>query len=140
MLNSCILQLQNEGASTKQFQPSPTPAPTPPSPRDFPALAGHEKISGRASLGESRSVPDFAAAVRKQAAQQAVQLQFERNGGVDLSMGAQRGLSQGPGVGRYSREPRVSHNERLEAFHMHGHEVHSPVAWLETGDSVGEFS
>ncbi|XP_024373730.1 polyadenylate-binding protein-interacting protein 7 [Physcomitrium patens] len=133
------LELQNEGASTKQFQPSPTPAPTPPSPRDFPALAGHEKISGRASLGESRSVPDFAAAVRKQAAQQAVQLQFERNGGVDLSMGAQRGLSQGPGVGRYSREPRVSHNERLEAFHMHGHEVHSPVAWLETGDSVANM-
>jgi hypothetical protein len=90
-------------------------------------------------LGESRPVPDFAAAVRKQAAQQAAQLQFERNGGVDLSLGAVRGLSQGPGVGGFSREARVSHNERLEPFHMHGHEVPAPVAWLETGDSVGEY-
>lgn len=91
-------------------------------------------------MGESRPVPDFAAVVRKQAAQQAAQLQFERNGGVDLSLGAVRGLSQGPGVGGFSREARGSHNERLEPFQMHGHEVQAPVAWLETGDSVGEFS
>jgi len=136
------LQLQNEGASAKQFQPPSAPAP--PSPRDFPALTGLEDIagshlSGRSPLGESRPVPDFAAAVRKQAAQQAAQLQFERNGGVDLSIGAVRGLSQGPGVGGYAREARVSHNERSEPYHMHGHEVQAPVAWLETGDSVGKF-
>lgn len=131
------MQLQNEGASAKQFQAPAAPAP--PSPRDFPALAGLESMSGRASLGESRSVPDFAAAVRKQAAQQAAQLQFERNGGVELSLGGVRGLSQGPGVGGFAREARVSPSERLEPFHMHGHEVQAPVAWLETGDSVGEF-
>ncbi|KAG0628977.1 hypothetical protein M758_1G067500 [Ceratodon purpureus] len=136
------LELQNEGAMAKQFQAPPTPAP--PSSRDFPALAGLETItgsqlSGRASLGESRSVPDFAAAVRKQAAQQAAQLQFERNGGVDFSLGAGRGLSQGPGVGGYSREARVSHNERLDPFHLHGHEVQAPATWLETGDSVSNM-
>ena len=135
--------MQNEGASAKQFQPPPAPAP--PSPRDFPALAGLENItgsqlSGRTSLGESRSVPDFAAVVRKQAAQQAAQLQFERNGGVDLSLGAVRGLSQSSGVGGFSREARVSHNERLEPFHMHGHEVQAPIAWLETGESVSKLS
>jgi hypothetical protein len=128
------LELQNEGTSAKQFQAPPAPAP--PSPRDFPVLAGLENISGRASLGESRPVPDFAAAVRKQVAQQAAQLQFERNGGVDLSISAGRGLSQGPGAGGYSREARVSHNERLEPFHMHGHEVQTSVPWLETGEAV----
>lgn len=137
---SCLnLQLQNEGASTKQFQSSPTPAP--PSPRDFPALVGLDTmsvsaLSSRTTLsGESRSVPDFAAVVRKQAAQQAAQLQFERDSGVDLSLGPVRG----PGGGGF-RNTRVALNDRLEPFHLHGHEVHQapPATWLETGDSVGK--
>lgn len=130
-----MLQLQNEGTSVRQFQQPAAPAP--PSSRDFPALSGLENVSrpqlsGRASVGESRPVPDFAAAVRKQ---QAAQLQFERNGGADLSL---RGLSQGPGVGGYPRESRVAPSERLDPFHLHGHEVQAPTTWLETGDSVGE--
>ena len=130
-----MVQLQNEGASVKQFQAPATAAP--PSSRDFPALAGLEsmngsQLSGRGSLGESRAVPDFAAAVRKQAAQ----LQFERNGGVEFGLGGGRGVSGGPGFGGYGREARISQSERLDHFQVHGQEVQAPATWLETGDSV----
>lgn len=87
--------------------------------------------------GDSRAVPDFAAVVRKQAAQQAAQLQFERNGGLNVSIGAVRGLTHGPGVGGFPRDTRVTHTERLDLFHLHGHDIHQPLpTWLETGDSV----
>ncbi len=93
-------------------------------------------------MGDSRATPDFVAAVRKQAAQQAAQLQYERNGAVDLSMGALRGASsQGQGVGGFLRDARGSHGERLEAYQLHGREAHAPPppTWLDTGDSVGGF-
>ncbi|KAH8964399.1 hypothetical protein BDL97_04G065300 [Sphagnum fallax] len=139
------LELQNEGGSAKQFQSPPTQVP--PSPRDFPALSAFENLnasslSTRATgtvVGDSRATPDFVAAVRKQAAQQAAQLQFEQNGTVDLSMGALRGASsQGQGVGGFLRDARGSHGERLEAYQLHGREAHAPPppTWLDTGDSV----
>jgi hypothetical protein len=140
------LQLQNEGVSAaKQFQSPPTQTPL--SPRDFPALPAFDNLnasllSSRATgaiVGESRTTPDFVAAVRKQAAQQAAQLQYERNGGVDLSLGALRGgISQTQGVGGFLPDARGSHGERLEAYQLHAREAQAPPppTWLDTGDSV----
>ncbi|KAH8939509.1 hypothetical protein BDL97_15G040500 [Sphagnum fallax] len=141
-----LTELENEGVSAaKQFQAPPTQTPL--SPRDFPALPAFDNLnasllSSRATgaiVGESRTTPDFVAAVRKQAAQQAAQLQYERNGGVDLSLGALRGgISQTQGVGGFLRDARGSHGERLEAYQLHAREAQAPPppTWLDTGDSV----
>ncbi|XP_048620945.1 polyadenylate-binding protein-interacting protein 7 isoform X2 [Brassica napus] len=141
------LELQVDNGMNQNMRPKiPAPAPAPNlTPMDFPALSisstspaqfddmqqtgnHHYQSAGKDNMFFFK--PDYVSAVKKLASQDTGLWKYEGNGSGDSSIGGSSrnfhaGSGRGPGRSIYS--DKLSSNRA------------APVAWLETGDAVGNL-
>ncbi|CAG7866321.1 unnamed protein product [Brassica rapa] len=137
------LELQVDNGLNQNMRPKiPAPAPAPNlTPMDFPALSpaqfggddmqqtgNHYQSAGKDNMFFFK--PDYVSAVEKLASQDTGLWKYEGNGSGDSSIGGSSrnyhaGSGRGPGRSIYS--DKLSSNRA------------APVAWLETGDAVGNL-
>lgn len=84
--------------------------------------------------GDSRTVKDFAAVVKKNGAQ----WQYDKNGGVDYGFGPSRASLESTGGDSSVGDLKKTNREKVEQFSRRPSQLAPPI-WLETGEAVSSI-